>query len=187
MITLYHGTNCDIERFDMSKVQPYNIGLHFGSWAAARERINYLNECGEQGPFTVLECQLDVNRPFRIDDVFGHSYAMVLDALQGEVDRGGLSLSPLQSKTAALIDEYMGIEDDLELVRDKQAYRSYCQRLNIDIVNIFCALGYDALVYKNEIEDDGSAADSYVIFDDSRVEILGKESVVFDGINRCVA
>lgn len=42
-MTLYHGTNrLDLMRFDMSHVEPFNIDLHFGTEAAARNRIDYL-------------------------------------------------------------------------------------------------------------------------------------------------
>ena len=39
LMTLYHGTNrLDFMRFDMSHVEPSNIGLHFGTRAAAENR-----------------------------------------------------------------------------------------------------------------------------------------------------
>ena len=38
-MTLYHGTNRgDFTEFDMSHVEPFNVGLHFGTRAAAENR-----------------------------------------------------------------------------------------------------------------------------------------------------
>ena len=38
-MTLYHRTNrLDFMRFDMSHVETFNIGLHFGTRAAAEKR-----------------------------------------------------------------------------------------------------------------------------------------------------
>ena len=35
----YHGTDrLDFTRFDMSHVEPFNVGLHFGTRAAAENR-----------------------------------------------------------------------------------------------------------------------------------------------------
>ena len=47
-ITAFHGTNAaEFGSFDLAKVGPCNVGLHFGSLAAAGERVDYL--CGKAG------------------------------------------------------------------------------------------------------------------------------------------
>lgn len=46
MTTLaYHGTDrMGFDRFDLAEARPYNLGLHFGTKAAAESRIAFLRE-----------------------------------------------------------------------------------------------------------------------------------------------
>lgn len=47
-MTLYHGTNrLDFMRFDMSHVEPFNIGLHFGTRAAAAAENRNFQKFGD--------------------------------------------------------------------------------------------------------------------------------------------
>ena len=71
MTTLaYHGTNrLDFMRFDMSHVEPFNIGLHFGTEAAAWSRLAYLREENPSANFRILACELTLENPLRVDDL----------------------------------------------------------------------------------------------------------------------
>ena len=47
-ITAFHGTNAaEFGSFDLAKVGPCNVGIHFDSRAADGERVDYL--CGKAG------------------------------------------------------------------------------------------------------------------------------------------
>ena len=44
-VLAYHGTDrMDFFRFDIAEARPYNLGLHFGTKAAAESRIAFLHE-----------------------------------------------------------------------------------------------------------------------------------------------
>jgi len=99
-ILAYHGTDrLDFIRFDITEVRPFNIGLHFGTRAAALSRIEYLRASGRGTrpacpQFRILTCELTLDNPFRIDDVFGHSYGFLLDALESELGRARTPAAP---------------------------------------------------------------------------------------------
>lgn len=63
----------------MSHVGPFNVGLHFGSEAAALSRIDYLRNESPDKPCRLLKFQVDIRNPLRVDDIFGHSYAGVVE------------------------------------------------------------------------------------------------------------
>ena len=55
----YHGTDrMDFGRFDIAEARIYNIGLHFGTRAAAENRIAYLREENPSASFRILACEL---------------------------------------------------------------------------------------------------------------------------------
>lgn len=172
MISCYHGTDqCGFVRFDIARAEPYNVGLHFGSLAAARCRVEYLRSQNPGGQFRILECRLALENPFRIEDVFGHSYGGIFTALQDEAERQSAD-DGLRGEIATMIDTWLGDEDDPVLSQRGDDYKAYCAILNREVIRFFKALGYDGFVYANEIEDGACAADSYVAFDENQITVV---------------
>ena len=165
LMTLYHGTNrLDFMRFDMSHVEPFNIGLHFGTETAARSRIDYLRQKNPTSPFRILKCEVEIRNPLRVEDIFGHSYAGAFSALQDESIRQSANAG-LRHEIDVLANEWMASDDDPTLTGSDSAHAEYYAKLNREIVRLFKTLGFDGLVYVNELEDGESKADSYVLFD----------------------
>ena len=166
-MTLYHGTNrLDFMRFDMSHVEPFNIGLHFGTETAARNRIDYLWQKNPTSSFRILKREVEIRNPLRVEDIFGHSYAGAFSTLQDESKSIRQSANAgLRHEIDVLANEWMASDDDPTLTGSDSAHAEYCAKLNREIVRLFKTLGFDGLVYVNELEDGESKADSYVLFD----------------------
>ena len=145
----------------MSHVEPYNVGFHFGTEAAARSRVDYLRNHSPNKSYRILKCQVEINNPYRIEDVFAHSYGGVFSALEDEAARQ--KADAIREKVDALVAEWLGSDDDPALMGNEWALAEYNARLNREVCRLFKSLGYDGLVYVNELEDGDSAADSYVV------------------------
>ena len=170
---LYHGTNqLDFNEFDMSHVEPYNIGLHFGTEAAARSRIAYLHEKNPLANCRILTCELTLENPLRVDDVFGHSYAWIFDILGNEIERSLLASAPLKKTLDSLLHCWMNADDNPRFTKDPALHEAFNQKLNVEIRRLFQRLGYDGFVYRNELEDGASCADSYVVFDTGQISVV---------------
>ena len=175
-MTLYHGTNrSDFTEFDMSHVEPFNIGLHFGTRAAAESRISYLREENPTASCRILTCELTLENPLRVDDIFGHSYAGFFDVLEREIGRAQTLAAPLRRSYETLLGSWMSADDNPRFQKDPSLYHAFNQKLNVEIRRLFQKLGYDGFVYRNELEAGEFAADSYCVFDVGQVKIVGVE------------
>ena len=178
-MTLYHGTNrLDFMRFDMSHVEPFNIGLLFGMEAAARSRLAYLREENPSANFRILACELTLENPLRVDDVFGHSYVGLFDILEHEINKALPASAPRRRKFDVLFRRWMNADDNPRFAKEPSLYAAFDQKLNIELRCLFQKLGYDGLVYRNEIESAAESADSCVVFDARQITIFGEERVV---------
>ena len=139
----------------MSHVEPCNVGFHFGTEAAARSRVDYLRSHSPNKSYRILKCQVEINAPYRVGDVFGHSYGGVFSALEDEAARQ--KADAIQEEIKDLIAEWLGSEDDPALTGGEWALAEYNARLNREVCRLFKTLGYDGLVYVNELEDGDSA------------------------------
>lgn len=174
----YHGTDrLDFTRFDMSHVGPFNVGLHFGTEAAARSRLAYLREENPSANFRILACELTLENPLRVDDVFGHSYAGLFDILEHEINKALPASAPLRRKFDVLFRRWMNADDNPRFARDPSLYAAFNLKLNTELRRLFQKLGYDGFVYRNEIESAAESADSYVVFGGRLVAIVGEASV----------
>jgi len=184
-ILAYHGTDkCDFSRFDMKRVEPFNIGLHFGTKAAALTRINYLRKERPTAAFRLLACELTLNNPLRINDFFGN-LQMLLYVLQDEISRSNIRLSPqdvagLQQTIDFVSDRLMRVENDPRCP-DYPILRDVTERkANDRIRSLFQSLGYDGLVYQQDLKDGKPQEDSYCVFDAKQVKIIGAEPIAVD-------
>lgn len=179
-MTLYHGTNrSDFTEFDMSHVEPFNIGLHFGTRAAAESRIAYLREENPSASCRILTCELTFENPLRVDDVFGHSYARLFEVLEREIGWARTSVAPFRRSYETLLDSWMAADDNPRFMKDPALYEAFNRKLNVEIRRLFQKLGYDGFVYRNELEAGESTADSYCVFDSSQVVVKGEEMVQY--------
>lgn len=180
MTTLaYHGTDrMDFDRFDIAEARPYNIGLHFGTKAAAESRIAYLREENPAAKCRILACELTLENPLRIDDVFGHSYGWLFDVLEREIGRARTPAAPLRRKFDSLFHRWMNADDNPRFQKDPSLYEAFNRKLNVELRRLFQKLGYDGFVYTNELEDGESGTDSYCVFDERQVKIVGERPVV---------
>lgn len=178
-VRAYHGTDRqDFACFDISEARIYNIGLHFGTRAAAENRIAYLREENPSADCRILACELTLENPLRVDDVFGHSYAGLFDILEREIGGVHPTSAPLRRKYEALLNLWMNADDNPRYAKDPSLYAALNQKLNVELRNLFLKLGYDGFVYRNEIESAAESADSYVIFDAKQITILGEARLV---------
>lgn len=58
----------DFGRFDLAEARPYNLGLHFGTKAAAESRIAFLREKNPSAECRILTCELTLENPLRVED-----------------------------------------------------------------------------------------------------------------------
>lgn len=178
----YHGTDrMNFARFDIAETRIFNVGLHFGTRAAAESRIAYLREENPSASFRILTCELTIKNPLRVEDVFGHSYAGLFDVLEREINKKLPAAAPLKRKFDSLCRRWMNADDNPRFAKDPSLYFAFNQKLNEELRHLFQKLGYDGFVYTNELEDGDSAADSYCVFDDRQVAVKGKEMVKYSG------
>ena len=178
-VRAYHGTDLpDLTRFDIAASGIFNIGLHFGTRAAAESRIACLREENPSADYRILACELTLENPLRVDDVFGHSYAGLFDILEREIGGMHPTSAPLCRKYEALLNRWMNADDNPRFAKDPSLYAAFNQKLNVELRCLFQKLGYDGFVYRNEIESAAESADSYVVFDARQITILGEERVV---------
>ena len=179
-IVAYHGTDrMDFGRFDIAEARIYNIGLHFGTRAAAESRIAYLREENPSAGCRILACELTIKNPLRVEDVFGHSYGRIFEVLEDEIRRALPAAAPLKRKFDSLCRRWMNADDNPRFAKDPSLYFAFNQKLNEELRHLFQKLGYDGFVYTNELEDGESAADSYCVFDDRQVAVVGEEMVKY--------
>ena len=170
----YHGTgNPVFTRFDLARVGMFNLGLHFGTRSAAESRIAYLREKDPAADFRILTCELMLENPLRVEDIFGHSYARIFEVLEREIGR-----TRARRKYDALFSRWMNADDNPCFQKDPSLYSAFNQHLNVELRRLFQELGYDGFVYTNEIESAESAADSYCVFDARQVSVVAEERVV---------
>ena len=187
-VVAYHGTDrMDFGRFDIAEARIFNVGLHFGTRAAAESRIAYLREENPSASFRILTCELTIKNPLRVEDVFGHSYGRIFEVLEDEIRRALPAAAPLKRKFDSLCRRWMNVDDNPRFAKDPSLYFAFNQKLNVEIRRLFQKLGYDGFVYTNELEDGESAADSYCVFDGRQVAVVGKEMVKFTTNHRKVA
>ena len=176
---VYHGTaRLDFRRFDIAASGIYNIGLHFGTRTAAESRIAYLREENPSASCRILTCELTLENPLRVDDVFGHSYAGLFDILEHEINKALPASAPLRRKFDVLFRRWMNADDNPRFAKDPSLYAAFNRKLNIELRRLFQKLGYDGFVYRNEIESAAESADSCVVFDARQITIFGEERVV---------
>ena len=176
----YHGTDrLDFTRFDMTHVNPFNIGLHFGTRTAAESRIVYLREENPTASCRILTCELTLENPLRVDDIFGHSYAGFFDVLEREIGRAQTLAAPLRRSYETLLGSWMSADDNPHFQKDPSLYHAFNQKLNVEIRRLFQKLGYDGFVYRNELEAGEFAADSCCVFTTSQVAVKGEEMVQY--------
>lgn len=170
-LIVYHGTDRrDFAAFDTAHIRATNVGLHFGTKAAAERRLAYLaNETGARDG-RILKCRVRLSRPLRVDDVFGHSHVGLLEALEREATRQ--NASAVLAAVEKLSSRCLAADDNPRYARDPECRAAFDRRLDASIRRLLRKLGYDGLVYRNEIED---SADSYVVFDPRRIVIEGAE------------
>ena len=171
---MVHGTNAGpIDRF--------RPGTHFGTVAAARERMDILRTFStdvvgrDPGTFHAIEVYLDIKHPLRVPDLAtldeqtGEPLDEALAAFhqrtpedQARREAAGEDPSPRtweseQALSTTLLEQGVIDIDQYEAVGrdDRKLYA------------ILRAKGYDGLVYRNAVEDAGQ--DSYVIFDPAQV------------------
>lgn len=106
-----------------------------------------------------------------------YSYAGFFDILKHEIGRARTPASPLRRKYEMLLNRWMNADDNLRFAKDPSLYAAFNQKLNVELRRLFQDLGYDGFVYRNEIESAAESADSYVVFDERQVTIVGEESV----------
>jgi len=177
---VYHGTGrLDFTNFDIAKSGVYNIGLHFGTKAAAKSRIEFLRKQGSTSSFRILACELTLQNPLRIDDVFGRSYGLILNALKTELERQNAS-GELKRQFVRLSERWLSQDDDPSLAKNLPLFAEFNKKMNIEIRRLFSSLGYDGFVYMNELEDGESKADSYCVFNAQQVAIIREEAVVIE-------
>ena len=175
---VYHGTaRMDFTRFDIAASEIYNIGLHFGTRAAAESRIAYLRDELPTVSCRIFTCELALENPLRVDDIFGHSYARIFDVLEHEIEKAVPASAPLKKKFDALLRRWMDADDNPRFAKDPSLYAAFDQKLNIELRCLFPELGYDGFVYRNEIESAAESADSYVVFDAKQITILSEAHV----------
>ena len=183
MTTLaYHGTDrMDFGRFDIAEARIYNVGLHFGTRAAAESRVAYLREENPSANCRILTCELTIRNPLRVEDVFGHSYAGLFGVLEHEINKAFPASAPLKRKFDLLLRRWMNADDNPRFAKDPTLYFAFNQKLNVELRRLFQKLGYDGFVYTNELEDGESAADSYCVFDVCQIAVVGEEMVKYSG------
>ena len=70
-VVAYHGTDrVDFGRFDIAEARIFNVGIHFGTRAAAESRIAYLHEVNLSADFRIFTCELTIRNPLRVEDVY---------------------------------------------------------------------------------------------------------------------
>lgn len=175
----YHGTDrMDFTRFDVSRAGLFNIGLHFGTKAAAESRIAYLREENPSASCRILTCELTLKNPLRVEDVFGHSYAGLFEVLGREINKALPASAPLKRKFDSLFARWMDADDNPRFANDPSLYEAFNRKLNVEIRRLFQKLGYDGFIYTNELEDGGSSADSYCVFENFQAKTVGIEEMV---------
>lgn len=176
MTTLaYHGTDrMDFASFDIAEARQYNIGLHFGTKAAAESRIAFLREENPSAKCRILTCELTLENPLRVEDIFGHTYGWLFEALEREIGRARTPAAPLRRKYEMLSRRWMNADDNPRFAKNPSLYFAFNQKLNVELRRLFQKLGYDGFVYRNELEDGEAAADSYCVFDAKQVKIVAE-------------
>ena len=175
-IAAYHGTDrMNFGRFDIAEARIFNVGLHFGTRAAAESRIAYLHGENPSANCRILTCELTLQNPLRVDDIFGHSYARIFEVLEDEIGRARTPAAPFRRKYDELLRRWMNADDNPRFAKDPSLYFAFNQKLNEELRHLFQKLGYDGFVYTKELEDGESAADSYCVFDEGQVRITGEE------------
>ena len=207
-LRFFHGTAAAaFAAFDPAYIAAGNVGFHFGTRAAALDRIRFLREQKTSNAqfsllgksencarYRILECALDIRNPLRVEYIFGFSYGHLFETVEDEARRQ--HRADLLREINALSDEWMASDDDPSLRRGGSGHDAYNARLNRTFVRLFQALGYDGLVYANEIEaaadnpssvalakEDQSISnqpinnDSYVAFAPEQITILSSEAV----------
>ena len=178
-VVAYHGTDrMNFARFDIAEARNYNVGFHFGTRAAAKSRVAYLREENPSANCRILTCELAMKNPLRVEDIFGHSYAGLFGVIESEIGRARTPTAPLRCKYDVLFGRWMNADDNPRFAMDPSLYFAFNQKLNVELRRLFQKLGYDGFIYTNELEDGESAADSYCVFDDKQVVVVGVERVV---------
>lgn len=150
MTTLaYHGADrMDFGRFDLAAAGVYNIGLHFGTKAAAESRIAFLQEKNPSAGCRILTCELTLKNPLRVEDIFGFSYGRIIEVLEAEIRRALPAAAPLKRKFDLLSRRWMNADDNPRFAKNPSLYFAFNQKLNVELRRLFQKLGYDGFYYK---------------------------------------
>lgn len=175
---LYHGTMADITEF---KNLSGNIGIHVGTRAAAGERLSNTrmptdNETAtrleedfskgdrlplgaeEEGGHNILPVYVSIKNPLRVKDTGFYDPKVFMDFLPEELKAKAMERWPSNVSKKGDQYEFSGFDRNGDVGIDIDEIRQW---LEYD-------LGYDGIVYQNEVEDAGQ--DSYVVFNPEQIK-----------------
>ena len=166
-ITAFHSSG-------VSTISKFNSFSHFGTEAAAVDRIRHLvnqKRLNPDGVITIYSIDLNIKKPLMIKDAnANHSAGVYAMALRDAkiIDQDTMVRIRMNNPFDLADPE----DDPDELAKLWPKY----EKNNLAFIKkALKSKGYDGLVYKNNSEDKGSL--SYVILDPNQARITGKKQV----------
>ncbi|MDD6484213.1 MAG: hypothetical protein PUF72_06540 [Clostridiales bacterium] len=136
LIPVYHGTGENFDSFKRS-----DIGIHFGSYAQAVQRVN---DKGIENP-RYVKAYLNITNPIEIDeDFFGWNAFQIVQKLAK-----------------------IGVIEQSEGVGYLTNSKENLEKSNDELCALLKSKGYDGIVYNNRVE--AAQGRSYIVFDNSQV------------------
>lgn len=156
-LVVYHGTDADFDTFERTE----DIGFHFGTARAANARVGaspaaIRETLRDGGPFehqegrAVMPVYIKIENPLRLPDLNDWSPRNVI----AELERRGI-ITQQQADDASIVD--------------REAVRDWLK-----------AKGYDGIVYRNRVEGNGRAGDSYIVFEPTQIKSATANRGTFD-------
>ena len=175
-IVVYHGTGAEFGVFDSDAGEGNDIGFHFGTASAAKDRLAGIKESVsrgdrfDEGKPRVMEAFLRIENPLRLKETRNGSW-QVIDILNQLL--GGNKINPAFKSDA---NKFSNDELTVEIGRENNGNveRVASWDLNsrseaTEWMNKYLqSKGFDGIVYENKIEDKGR--DSYIVFASDQIK-----------------
>jgi hypothetical protein len=165
----FHYTN---KRFDKFDVRKGDIGLHFGSKKAAEDRRKEaLTRVSEDNTHDKIhKVDLNIKNPARINDL-GDDFRRPIPVAQ-ELHKSGALTGQQKSRAMTMSESIYDENGQLDKERSEAAKKASFEYMRESAKGN----GYDGLVYKNDVEDEGR--DSYVAFDDDQIDVSDEDDEI---------